>query len=110
MIRRPPRSTLFPYTTLFRSIPVTVKTISGARGTTDCPSAVDTFLNQRRRWFAGFIATHFKYHGMVGNARYGAVGRYMMCLKTLDLLLPVYALAALVVLVMLLGIRHSIDF
>src|SRR3989441_12676609 len=24
MIRRPPRSTLFPYTTLFRSVPVTV--------------------------------------------------------------------------------------
>src|SRR3712207_8005887 len=25
MIRRPPRSTLFPYTTLFRSVPVTVR-------------------------------------------------------------------------------------
>src|SRR3712207_7669296 len=25
MIRRPPRSTLFPYTTLFRSLPVTMK-------------------------------------------------------------------------------------
>src|SRR2546422_7100617 len=26
MIRRPPRSTLFPYTTLFRSLPVTART------------------------------------------------------------------------------------
>src|SRR3712207_8890827 len=26
MIRRPPRSTLFPYTTLFRSIPLTTET------------------------------------------------------------------------------------
>src|SRR2546427_3104766 len=26
MIRRPPRSTLFPYTTLFRSFPITEKT------------------------------------------------------------------------------------
>jgi cellulose synthase/poly-beta-1,6-N-acetylglucosamine synthase-like glycosyltransferase len=88
---------------------VTVKTLSGARATTDAPASVQTFLNQRRRWFAGFIATHFKYHDMVANARYGAVGRYMMCLKTLDLLLPIYALAAVVVLIMLLCIRHHLD-
>src|SRR5437868_11008855 len=31
MIRRPPRSTLFPYTTLFRSRPVE-RTVGGARG------------------------------------------------------------------------------
>src|SRR5256885_9684250 len=34
MIRRPPRSTLFPYTTLFRS------------------NQVETFLAERMRWFA----------------------------------------------------------
>jgi cellulose synthase/poly-beta-1,6-N-acetylglucosamine synthase-like glycosyltransferase len=88
---------------------LTVKTLSGARGTTDAPASVGTFLNQRRRWFAGFIATHFKYHDMVGNGRYGAVGRYMLCLKTLDLLLPIYALAAAVVLVVLLSIHHFIS-
>jgi cellulose synthase/poly-beta-1,6-N-acetylglucosamine synthase-like glycosyltransferase len=86
-----------------------VKTLSGARGTTDAPASVDAFLNQRRRWFAGFIATHFKYHDMVGNGRYGAVGRYMLCLKTLDLLLPIYALAAAVVLVVLLSIHHYLS-
>ncbi len=88
---------------------VTVKTLSGARGITDAPASVQTFLNQRRRWFAGFIATHFKYHDMVGNPRYGAMGRYMLCLKTLDLLLPIYALAAVVVLIMILSIRHSLS-
>lgn len=88
---------------------VTVKTLSGACGTTDAPAAVKTFLNQRRRWFAGFIATHFKYHEMVANGRYGAVGRYMLCLKTLDLLLPVYALAAAVVLIEILLTRHFLD-
>jgi len=88
---------------------LTIKTLSDARGTTDAPAAIDTFLNQRRRWFAGFIATHFKYHDMVGNGRYGTVGRYMLCLKTLDLLLPIYALAAAVVLVVLLLVRHSLD-
>jgi cellulose synthase/poly-beta-1,6-N-acetylglucosamine synthase-like glycosyltransferase len=86
--------------------PVTVKTLTGARGRTDAPAAVGMFLNQRRRWFAGFIATHFKYHDMVGNSRYGAVGRYMMCIKTLDLLLPIYALASAVVLIVLLAVRH----
>lgn len=90
--------------------PVTVKTLVGACGTTDCPASVSGFLNQRRRWFAGFIATHFKYHDMVGNGRYGAVGRYMLCFKTLDLLLPIYALAALVVLVMILMIRHHLQW
>jgi cellulose synthase/poly-beta-1,6-N-acetylglucosamine synthase-like glycosyltransferase len=88
---------------------VTVKTLSGARGTTDAPASVSTFLNQRRRWFAGFIATHFKYHNMVGNARYGRVGRYMLCLKTLDLLLPIYALAAVVVLLCILAVRHGLQ-
>jgi cellulose synthase/poly-beta-1,6-N-acetylglucosamine synthase-like glycosyltransferase len=88
---------------------VTVKTLVGARGTTDAPAAVRTFLNQRRRWFAGFIATHFKFSDMIANGRYGAVGRYMLCFKTLDLLLPIYALAAGVVLVCLLSVRHHLD-
>src|SRR2546430_17538060 len=30
MIRRPPRSTLFPYTTLFRSLPLAVDPLGGA--------------------------------------------------------------------------------
>ena len=88
---------------------ITVKTLSEAKGTTDAPASVKMFLNQRRRWFAGFIATHFKYHDMVGNGQYGAVGRYMLCLKTLDLLLPIYALAAAVVLVMLIIIHHGLS-
>src|SRR3712207_6896194 len=33
MIRRPPRSTLFPYTTLFRSGTTLVRTVTGVTGT-----------------------------------------------------------------------------
>src|SRR2546429_9157490 len=32
MIRRPPRSTLFPYTTLFRSLPVSIVPLTDHRG------------------------------------------------------------------------------
>src|SRR3712207_7571499 len=32
MIRRPPRSTLFPYTTLFRSVPALLVLFTGVRG------------------------------------------------------------------------------
>src|SRR3712207_8045684 len=35
MIRRPPRSTLFPYTTLFRSMPVEILKV-GSQGTHNC--------------------------------------------------------------------------
>src|SRR3712207_8325662 len=31
MIRRPPRSTLFPYTTLFRSVPSTMRQLPGGQ-------------------------------------------------------------------------------
>src|SRR5688572_32196963 len=37
MIRRPPTSTLFPYTTLFRSSKATTRK-RGGRGGTDCPA------------------------------------------------------------------------
>ncbi len=80
-------------------VPVTVKTLVDARATTDAPAQPRLFLNQRRRWFAGFISTHFAYNDMVGNPKYGNMGRYMMIIKTLDMLLPVYALASAVVLI-----------
>src|SRR5690606_41957240 len=38
MIRRPPRSTLFPYTTLFRSQPPTIQLVSPANSAPAVPS------------------------------------------------------------------------
>src|SRR3712207_7370554 len=38
MIRRPPRSTLFPYTTLFRSRPETISSADARMRTSLCPS------------------------------------------------------------------------
>src|SRR5262249_59253192 len=45
LIRRPPRSTLFPYTTLFRSLSLVVRRTTGARARTD---AVSAFAAARR--------------------------------------------------------------
>src|SRR5690348_17718185 len=40
MIRRPPRSTLFPYTTLFRSVQEQTSTAAGISGADDADAAV----------------------------------------------------------------------
>src|SRR2546421_12960684 len=45
MIRRPPRSTLFPYTTLFRSRKVSYEVVTGARRLADAPGGrVDALI------------------------------------------------------------------
>src|SRR3712207_8931947 len=52
MIRRPPRSTLFPYTTLFRSRGQR-ELIIGDRQTGKTAIAVDTIINQKSFYDAG---------------------------------------------------------
>src|SRR5687767_15703684 len=49
MIRRPPRSTLFPYTTLFRSAAALLGDLEApARATTD-PRAIELYLQAKRQ-------------------------------------------------------------
>jgi cellulose synthase/poly-beta-1,6-N-acetylglucosamine synthase-like glycosyltransferase len=81
---------------------MTVRVLSEARATTDAPGKLSNFLNQRRRWFAGFIQTMFRHHDMVGNPRYGRLGTFHLLVKTVDTLLPVYGLIALLSLPLLL--------
>src|SRR2546430_7102732 len=50
MIRRPPRSTLFPYTTLFRSIALWRQTLERSKFQAGCPVlavAVEQYVNDR---------------------------------------------------------------
>src|SRR3712207_6928759 len=47
MIRRPPRSTLFPYTTLFRSVSVSLPTLHKAQKGNPCFCTRFSSLNQR---------------------------------------------------------------
>ncbi len=74
--------------------PVAVRVIPDARAATDAPNNARAFLKQRQRLFAGFLETQFEHRDMVGNPRYGAVGTFMLPIKSADTLEPVYGLMA----------------
>src|SRR3712207_8249671 len=57
MIRRPPRSTLFPYTTLFRSTPVVLPEPAGPI-TTACRLSAPPGRPTARRGLRGFRSTN----------------------------------------------------
>src|SRR5256884_6973266 len=91
MIRRPPRSTLFPYTTLFRSL-VDVEGLWGTRGT----GQLDLFAGDRRGRFTyslgndlfrtgGFILTSEPFRGDRKSTRlnssHGYISYAVFCLK-----------------------------
>src|SRR3712207_9364523 len=54
MIRRPPRSTLFPYTTLFRSFIATLAMLAAARGLAEIIANRRTQIVQNRDFLAFF--------------------------------------------------------
>src|SRR2546430_10595675 len=68
MIRRPPRSTLFPYTTLFRSV-VTGRDLRNAR------SSQDEF----RKWETGFSLSDRKSTRL--NSSHSQISYAVFCLK-----------------------------
>lgn len=101
-----------------------VRVLGNALATTDAPGNLKTFLNQRRRWFAGFLETQFANRDMVGNARYGRLGTLMLPVKTVDTLQPIFGLTAFVLLVwhllawtpvapialLVIGVKLMLDF
>lgn len=86
-----------------------ITTLPGAKGITDAPGTVEAFLQQRKRWFAGFLRTHYQYRRMIAQPRYRSVGLFMMPIKTIDTLQPLYGLFALIVLVLLLFSDHVVS-
>lgn len=83
---------------LERGEPLVARIIGEARASTDAPARLPVFLRQRTRWFAGFIETMFRNQDLVGNGKFGRLGRYHLRVKTIDTLLPIYGLCALLLL------------
>src|SRR2546430_6260884 len=85
MIRRPPRSTLFPYTTLFRStismdLPFAQKRWSGAAGV----SSVKTLSDFRERAFAQSYGVEIKDGDRKStrlNSSHSQISYAVFCLK-----------------------------
>ncbi len=80
-----------------------------AHATTDVPAHLTQFLKQRKRWFGGFLQTHFKNTDMVANRRFGNLGTLMMVIKTADTLQPLYGLASLGTLIYILLRGRSLE-
>jgi len=75
-----------------------VGVISEAVASTDAPATLGAFLRQRRRWFAGFLQTQYRYRDMIANPAYGAVGTLMLPYKMFDTLQPLFGITAFVLL------------
>src|SRR2546430_11436502 len=71
MIRRPPRSTLFPYTTLFRSLPIRLRTFSWS-------ARVGT-LSFSRTKFSNFLKPDRKSTRL--NSSHSQISYAVFCLK-----------------------------
>ena len=69
-----------------------------ASATTSAPGRLLDFLRQRRRWFGGFLQTQYRYRDMIGNPRFGRLGTWMLPVKAVDTMQPIYGLTALAVL------------
>lgn len=81
----------------------TIRVVGGATARTDAPASPMAFLRQRRRWFGGFLQTHWWNRDMIGNPHFGRLGTRMMPVKTLDTLQPIYGIAAFIVLIALIA-------
>jgi cellulose synthase/poly-beta-1,6-N-acetylglucosamine synthase-like glycosyltransferase len=75
-----------------------VRVLSAPRALTDAPASLPSFLRQRRRWFSGFLQTQYWNCDMTFNGRYGTVGRWMLPIKALDTMQPIFGLTAFILL------------
>jgi glycosyltransferase involved in cell wall biosynthesis len=76
-----------------------VNVLSAPRAVTDAPASLPSFLRQRRRWFAGFLQTQYWNCDMTFNRRYGTLGSWMLPIKALDTMQPIFGLTAFALLI-----------
>jgi cellulose synthase/poly-beta-1,6-N-acetylglucosamine synthase-like glycosyltransferase len=70
-----------------------------ARARTSAPATLLSFLRQRRRWFGGFLQTQLWYRDMVGAPKYSSLGLWMLPVKAVDTMQPIYGLCAFALLI-----------
>ena len=76
-----------------------VRVLGNALARTSAPSTFYGFLQQRRRWFAGFLQTQYWHRDMIANSRFGKLGMLMLPVKTIDAVQPFYGLIAFIFLI-----------
>ncbi len=75
-----------------------VRVAPAAVAWTDAPRTPRAFVKQRTRWFAGFLNTLWDYRRMIGAPCYRAVGCFMLPIKVVDALLPIWGITSLLIL------------
>lgn len=68
---------------------------------TDGPESIGAFIRQRTRWFAGFLQTLWDYREMIFSPRHGRIGLFMLPVKMVDAVLPIWGLISLVILLVI---------
>src|SRR3712207_8757248 len=91
MIRRPPRSTLFPYTTLFRSRAPT-STAAATNGTTSAPPTINTSVFKRTAFNIHFLRARSEEHTSELQSRQYLVCRLLLEKKKKKTLITYYYL------------------
>lgn len=75
-----------------------VEVVPEAVAYTEAPDTVASFVHQRTRWFAGFLQTLWEYRRLVGDRRLGALGWFMLPIKCVDAILPLWGSLSLALL------------
>jgi cellulose synthase/poly-beta-1,6-N-acetylglucosamine synthase-like glycosyltransferase len=75
--------------------PYRIVAVPLAAAFTESPVELGTFINQRTRWFTGFLQTLWTYRAMIGDPSRGRVGRLMLPIKAIDACLPLWGLLSL---------------
>ncbi len=78
--------------------PYRIITVATALAYTLVPETVHSLLQQRIRWFQGFLQTLFGYRRLVFDQGYGWLGIFTLPIKCIDAITPIWGIAAYLIL------------
>lgn len=86
-------------------IPYRMITVPDALAYTLVPNTVNGLLRQRIRWFQGFIQTLFSYRSLIFQQTYGILGIFMLPIKCIDAISPIWSIFSYLMLIYYLVYR-----